>query len=89
MVRVNNRGESPHDQCARCGSDLAVTSGAGRTATIEGITVAVPADMSLVRCHGCSTSYPTPAQLRELREKMERDSLGDGGRGCRPVLRGT
>ena len=89
MVSNDKRGELVQDRCRRCGSDLVTTRGAGRTATFGMVTVAVPADMPLVRCYGCSTPSPTPAQMQELREQMERDSLGEGGRSGRPVLRGT
>jgi len=74
MVSNQDRGDTPHNRCPRCDSDLVTTRGRGRTAIFEGVVVAVPRAMQLVRCHGCGTAYPTPAQADELREAMGRDS---------------
>lgn len=87
MVRRKNATSCP-DRCARCGSDLVVTIGAGRALRFQGVVVALPADFRLVRCHGCDKSMLTPVQTEELRASVERDEIGFGRDGV-PVLRGT
>lgn len=87
MASTAKRGDVT--RCSRCGSDVVMSSGAGRTAAFEGFVVAVPVAMELARCHGCGAVYPTSEQAAELRDVAERDLIGDGGRGCRPVMRGT
>jgi uncharacterized protein with PIN domain len=67
MVSNENRGNMAHNRCPRCSSDLVTTRGRGRVAIFEGVTVAVPRTMQLVRCHGCGTAYPTPEQAQGLR----------------------
>lgn len=89
MPTTPNVPDSHTTACSHCGSDLVVTRGAGRVALLNGFTVAVPAAMELTRCHACGRIYPTPEQEAELRTAAESDWLGDGGRSCRPVLRGT
>lgn len=76
-------------ECTRCGSDCVVTRGAGRVVEFEGVSVRVPEAMDLLRCHGCGLSWPTKEQATELRATVERDVVSDGGRGYRPVIRGT
>jgi RNase P subunit RPR2 len=87
--RVSLARDPKISQCSRCGSDVVTTRGPGRTALFDGVTVAVPPEMPLVRCHGCGTAYPDQEQATELRAIAERDWLGDGGRGFRPVVSGT
>jgi hypothetical protein len=82
---------SPRDKtesCTKCSSDLVLSRGAGRIACFEGVTLAVPTAMELLRCHGCGAVYPTQEQGTELRAVIERDLIGYDGQ-CRPVLRGT
>jgi len=76
------------ESCPKCGSDLALTRGTGRVASFNGVAVAVPATMELLRCHGCGTAYPTLDQAAELHDVVERDLIGYDASG-RPVLRGT
>ncbi len=76
------------ETCSRCGSDLVLSRGPWRTALFEGVTLAVPAAMELLRCHGCRSVYPTLEQVTALRAVVERDTIGYDGRGI-PVLRGT
>lgn len=89
MVSGDKRDYMTQNRCPHCGSDLVLTRGHGRVATLGAITVAVPPELQLLRCHGCRRAYPTPAQLSELREAPERGSAGDGARGHRAPLRRT
>jgi hypothetical protein len=65
-------------QCTRCGQDLVVTRGAGRTVTYAGITARVPDAMELLRCRGCVAAYPTPAQAEELKVVIAQQAYRDG-----------
>jgi hypothetical protein len=70
--------------CTKCSSDLALSRGAGRVVLFEGDTIAVPAAMELLRCHGCGCVYPTQEQAQELRAASRDLSEGLGrtsGRG--------
>jgi len=81
MLKARDNAES----CEKCGSDLVLTRGPGRTALFEWVTLTVPEAMELLRCHGCGTAYPTRAQAEELLDVVERDLCGYGSNG-RPVL---
>jgi ribosomal protein S27E len=78
MLRPRN-ATTCHDRCSVCGSDLVTTVGPGRTLAFHGVTIALPHDFKLVRCHGCGDAQLTPDQEAELHDKAERGGL--------PVLR--
>lgn len=74
MVNDNKRANvtrcSVANRCQRCGSDTVTTRGPGRTAIFDGVIVAVPSEMQLVRCRDCGTS-----SRHELRKQSYVKSL--------------